>query len=393
MRAAAVLAFVAALPFAAPAGFTNVLTHPIDYTESAFVVNPKTHEYVEAEASRSDVTQARLISAVQTLRRELPLPPQGGVFDKEVTICGACGIHSAFIVQDFKRRWAVERWSFVSAGMAYRVEYSRPSNRARNEAVAKKLGHFCPGDESHMEILALPGFVVTGPPRRYHIAGVWESRELGGQMHQLVYLTGTNLETDPYLNTYYLVRNGFEKRSSALISRCGGAQLQRESFTYGSPSDGFTIEREFGSILNVTHVVVYVRDTSLPASAAAEKALKSFCIARGLYSDFSGKWGGAGVALVIDKTGAAFIANCWSGAMLAPNPSLASADGRTFDLPGTLITGSAEREVRYFGSVRQRHMLLSVISLTGKLLARYDLKYGSPGDLHACGAGHRIARS
>ncbi len=391
MRAAAVLAFLAALPFTAPAGFTSVLRHPIDYTESATVFNPRTQEYVIAEALPSDVTQARFMSALQTLRRELPLPPEGGTFDKEVTICGARGIHSAFIVQD-KRRWAVERWSFVSAGMAYRIGYTRPSNRARNEAVAKKLGHFCPGDESHMEILALPGFVVTGPARRYHIAGIWESRTLGGQMHQLVYVAGTNLETDPYLNAYYLVHNGFKKRSSALISRCG-AQLQRESFTYGSPSEGFTLEREFGSILNVTHVIVYVRDTSLPASGAAEAALKSLCIARALASDFSGKWGGAGVSLVIDKTGAAFIANCWSGAMLAPNPGLASADGRTFDLPGTLITGSAEREVRYLGSVRKRHMLLSVTSLTGKLLARYDLKYGSHGDLRPCGAGHRLARS
>lgn len=153
------------------------------------------------------------------------------------------------------------------------------------------------------------------------------------------------------------------------------------------------MEREFATTLSRTSVLLYTRDASLPAAAPAENALRTFCIPRAPLVDFSGNWGGAGARLIVGGRTAALWANCLQGAMLTHAANLDSPDGRTFDLPGTIIAGTTEREVRYIGSIAKGLMQLRITSLTGKILARYDLKYGSHGDLHACGAGHRIARS
>lgn len=375
----------AGLPFTPPADFARVINHGFEYTVSPYVVNMHTHEYVVAEAFPTVTTQAQLVSALRALKQQLPRLPYGGAFDQQVTICGASGVHGAYVQEDHHSRWAVEEWTFISNGAAYVIDYMRPTTVPRNDVVAKKLQKFCPGDESQMEVLGLTGFEIGGPSRRYKLEGVWEQRTLGGLVHNLVYLSGTNLDYDPSLSASYMVYHGFKKKLSATIAHCG-MNLQKDVLTYGDAKDGITLEREFGTVLDHTSALIYTRDSLLPASPAVENALKSFCIAHPPQVDFSGNWGGPGAALVVQGRTATFSANCMQGAMVSEGPALNSLDGHTFDRLGTLISGSTEREVRYVGSAANRRMQLRIVSLTGKLLARFDLKYGSHGDLHYCDA-------
>lgn len=375
-------ASAAGFPFKPPAGFTQVLRNPFSFTVSPFVANMKTHEYVVAQAFPTVTTQAQLVSALRAAKQQLPQLPRGGPLDEQVTICGATGLHGRLEHQDEKRRWAVEEWSFISSGTGYEIDYVRPASVPANPVVEKKLQKFCPGDENQMQALGLPNFEILGPPRKYDLLSTWEAQTIGGAGHGLVYLSGTNLESDPSMSLQYLVHNGFTKKLATTVSHCG-SQLDKEILTYGG-AEGFTLEREFGTSLNRTYVLSYLRDSGLPASPAAENSLKTFCVPQPPRVDFSGSWGGAGAALVIQGNSAALTANCFSGAMLTAGPNLNSPDGRTFELSGTMIAGSREREVRYLGTVAKRRMQLKITSLAGRQLARFDLKYGSHGDVHSC---------
>src|SRR5579864_1010726 len=283
------VSLAASLPFVPPVDFARVVNHSFEYTVSPFVVNMKTREYVVAEAFPTVATQAQLVSTLRALKQQLPRLPHGGSFDEQVTICGASGVHGAYVQQDGNRRWAVEEWTFISNGAAYVIDYMRPSSLARNDVVVKKLQKFCPGDESQMEVLGLMGFEIGGPSRRYKLEGVWEQRTLGGLVQDLVYFSGTNLEYDPYMSASYMVHQGFKKTLSATVAHCG-ASLQKDAFTYGNASDGVTIEREFGNVLDHTSALIYTRDSLLKASPAVENALKSFCIPHPPRVDFSGNW-------------------------------------------------------------------------------------------------------
>ncbi|HET9392129.1 MAG TPA: hypothetical protein VFO29_01215 [Candidatus Rubrimentiphilum sp.] len=379
------VSLAAGLPFTPPADFTRTVDGGFEYTVSPYVLNTATHEYIVAEAFPTVTTQAQLVRTLNALKQQLPRLPHGGSFDQQVTICGAIGVHGTYVQEDRHLRWAVDEWTFISNGAAYVIDYMRPTTVPRNDAVVKKLQKFCPGDESQMEVLGLTGFDIGGPSRRYKVEGVWEQRTLGGLEHNLVYLSGTNLDYDPSMRASYMVYHGFKKKLSATIAHCG-TSLQKDILTYGDAKDGITLEREFATVLDHTSALIYTRDSLLPASPAVENAFKSFCIPQPPRVDFSGTWGGAGAALAIQARAATFSANCMRGAMVSEGPSLNSLDGHTFDRPGTLISGSTEREVRYLGSAANRRMRLQIVSLTGKLLARFDLKFGSHGDLHGCGA-------
>lgn len=390
MRVSAII--LAVLPFVPPAGFTQLVPQPIDYTVSPYVLKSSTHEFVVAEAFPTVTTQAQLVKAMHAVRQQFrDLPAAIGKLDQPARICGAKGVHGSYEFEENGGRFVTEYWKFISGSTGYSLTYVRPSKIAASAAVEQKLQKFCPGDESQMEVLHLAGFEIAGPPRHYHLAGDWVSRTLGGGIHEIVYLYGTDLDFDPSMHASFLKRNGFNLRSSLYVSHCG-SPLQRESFSVGSGDDGMILEREFATVYSRTSVLAYWRDSNLPAAPQAENALKTFCISHAPLADFSGSWGGAGARLVVAGRTAVLTANCMQGAMLTTGANLESPDGRSFDLNGTILTGTAEREVRYTGSVAKGRMQLQIAS-AGTVLARFDLKRGSHGDLHPCPAGHRIAKS
>lgn len=380
-------ALLAVLPFTPPAGFTQLLPHPVDYIVSPFVYKESTHEYIVAEAFPTVTSQSDLVKAMHAIRQQFrDLPQQLGTLDQPATICGAPGVHGSYEYVLGAAHEKIEHWQFISGHTGYSILYSRPSKRPADPAVVSKLLKFCPGDESQMQNLQLTGFEIGGPARHYHLQGDWVSRTLGGEVHELVYLYGTDLEFDPSMHASWLKGAGFRLNSTVHATHCG-SPLQIEKFTYGTPGDGIVLQREYATVYARTSVLMYTYDSSVPPAPQAENALRTFCVPHAPLMDFSGSWGGAGAKLVVGGRTADFTSNCFSGAMLISGPNLGSPDGHEFDVQGTMLSGSTEREVRYSGVIAGNRMRLRVTSLTGKVLATFDLKHGSHGDFHPCAAG------
>jgi hypothetical protein len=341
-----------AFPFTPPGGFEQMLSAPINYVVIPSVIDTKTQEFVEVQASPIVVTVGELENIARTVAGRTAIAPESLQTAGGVEICGVKASHSSRAAKVDGVNRVYESWTFIADQKFYSIVYERPSRIRRNEQVIKAVQNFCPSYATAMNAFHFRGFEPLGPPLKYHLAALWEPRSPAGSQ-KLLYETGTGLENDPELDASYLVHNGLTLMSSGAVMHCGWT-LRYEAFQAGSGASGYILEREFGRWLAQTSVLTYIRPASSVASPAAERSLKTFCPVRESSVDFSGDWDSPQASITVNGKGGVLFAGCRQGAFLAHGPNLDSKDGKSFDLAGTFLSNGSEGEVRYLGTVSDK---------------------------------------
>lgn len=363
-----------AADFKPPASFTKVAGET-DFTVSASEFAEKTREEIFAAAFPTTKTQADLDRALKSAHSAFQ--DFGAQLGTATKVCGRNAIRVSVEGTMGSRAFKADRWTFVSNGTGYALVYIRPRSLKLGSDVIPVLEGFCPGQERAMTTLGLPKrFTFSGVPKEYHLHAEYLAKNLGGDEQTLTYLSGIGLEYDPALSAAGMKASGWKMLSERRVPRCGQV-LTQQRFSYGSGEEAETLERIVGQIGRVVHILSYWRPSSLPASPDATASLQSFCISRP-HLNLTGKWGGADIKMDVGDSSASIVLHdCSIGTIMTTNPYFESEDGKTFSLPGTLLSATgSERDVRYRGSLVGPLMNLHVIALDGRQLNAYVLKKG-----------------